>query len=153
MHARWANYNGIVKDHVRDADGNRNGTQRGGRWDRAAGALAQPVSDRRCGDVEDTRPVTTANRHAGDRFQKYHAGMVIFGFSAAGGNSGLALGNAIVPNIANVALILAATALFSPATLELSIVIRDLPAMIGQTIVQFMTCYGCINPGGSLHVA
>ena len=44
--------------------------------------------------------------------------MVISGFSAAGGNPGLALGNAMGSNIANIALILGATALISLITVR-----------------------------------
>ena len=56
--------------------------------------------------------------------------MVISGFSAAGGNPGLALGNAMGSNIANIALILGATALISPITVRSRVIKLELPLLV-----------------------
>ncbi len=61
--------------------------------------------------------------------------MVISGLSAWAGNPGLALGNALGSNIANIALILGFTALLSPIAVRSSIVVNELPALAGLTAV------------------
>ena len=74
-------------------------------------------------------------------------GMVIVGFgtsapeltvsaiSAAQGNPELALGNAYGSNIANIALILGATALISPILMQRSVIRGDLPILILVSII------------------
>lgn len=54
------------------------------------------------------------------------------------GNAGLAIGNAIGSNIANVALILGTTALVVPLSVHSRIVRRELPILIGIALVAFL---------------
>ncbi len=77
-------------------------------------------------------------------------GMVIVGFgtsapeltvsviSAAQGNPELALGNAYGSNIANIALILGATALISPILMQRSVIRGDLPILIAVSILSIV---------------
>lgn len=77
-------------------------------------------------------------------------GMVIVGFgtsapeltvsviSAAQGNPELALGNAYGSNIANIALILGATALISPILMQRSVLRGDLPILIAVSILSIV---------------
>lgn len=62
----------------------------------------------------------------------------------------LALGNVIGSNMFNTSIVIGITALISPTVLEPAIVIRDLPVMIGLTIVLFLTCYEGLNPTGRI---
>ena len=74
-------------------------------------------------------------------------GMVIVGFgtsapeltvsaiSASQGNPALALGNAYGSNIANIALILGATALISPILMQRSVIRGDLPILIAVSLL------------------
>ncbi len=55
--------------------------------------------------------------------------MVISALSAMNGNPGIAVGNALGSNIANIALILGVTALLSPIAVKSSIVVTELPAL------------------------
>ena len=55
--------------------------------------------------------------------------MVISALSALNGNPGIAVGNALGSNIANIALILGVTALLSPIAVKSSIVVTELPAL------------------------
>ena len=77
-------------------------------------------------------------------------GMVIVGFgtsapeltvsaiSAAQGNPELALGNAYGSNIANIALILGATALISPILMQRSVLRGDLPILIAVSVLSII---------------
>lgn len=77
-------------------------------------------------------------------------GMVVVGFgtsapeltvsviSAAQGNPELALGNAYGSNIANIALILGATALISPILMQRSVIRGDLPILIAVSILSIV---------------
>jgi cation:H+ antiporter len=77
-------------------------------------------------------------------------GMIIVGFGTSApeivvstlassqGNPGLALGNAIGSNIANIALILGITALIIPISVRSDIIRRELPLLIGITIFSIM---------------
>lgn len=58
--------------------------------------------------------------------------------AALQGNTGLAIGNAIGSNITNIALILGATALVAPLSVHSGIVKRELPILIGTTLVAFV---------------
>ncbi|MCK8046567.1 calcium/sodium antiporter [Shewanella sp. 1CM18E] len=55
--------------------------------------------------------------------------------SAIAGNSGIALGNVIGSNIANIGLILGITALIRPIKIESQMVRRDIPIMIGASLL------------------
>ncbi len=61
--------------------------------------------------------------------------MVISAMSAMDGNPGIAIGNALGSNIANIALILGLTALVSPIAVKSSVVVTELPALAGLTAV------------------
>ena len=77
-------------------------------------------------------------------------GMVIIGFgtsapeltvsaiSAAQGNPELAMGNAYGSNIANIALILGATALISPILMQRSVLRGDLPILIAVSLLSVL---------------
>lgn len=72
-------------------------------------------------------------------------GMIVVGFgtsapeltvsvlASAGGNPGIALGNAFGSNITNIALILGLTAVISPIAVQSSVIRRELPALLGVT--------------------
>jgi len=77
-------------------------------------------------------------------------GMLIVGFGTSApeivvsvlassqGNPSLALGNAIGSNITNIALILGITALISPVAVESNIVKKELPVLIGITLLAIL---------------
>ena len=58
--------------------------------------------------------------------------------AALQGNPGLAIGNAIGSNITNIALILGITAIVVPLTVHSGIVKRELPVLIGTTLVAYL---------------
>ncbi len=62
----------------------------------------------------------------------------------------LALGNVIGSNMFNTSIVIGITALISPTDLDPSIVTRDLPVMIGLTVVLFLTCFGGLSPSGRI---
>jgi len=64
--------------------------------------------------------------------------MLVAGMAAAGGNTPLAIGNAIGSNITNVALVLGATALFLPLTVRTRILTKELPVLM---LVSLGTAY------------
>lgn len=59
--------------------------------------------------------------------------IIVSVFAAMQGNSGIALGNAYGSNIANIALILGLTAVFSPIMVRSDIIKRELPILLGLT--------------------
>jgi cation:H+ antiporter len=61
--------------------------------------------------------------------------MMVSAFAAAGGNPGLAVGNAIGSNITNIALVLGATAVVVPMTVHSSILKREYPLLLLTTVV------------------
>lgn len=61
--------------------------------------------------------------------------MVVSAISAYQGNPGLALGNAYGSNITNIALILGITALISPILVHSSIIRKELPILLGITLL------------------
>jgi len=58
--------------------------------------------------------------------------------AALSGSSGIALGNVIGSNIANIGLILGLTGLVLPITVRVTLVRREIPIMIGITIVAYL---------------
>ena len=64
--------------------------------------------------------------------------MVVSALSAVQGNPQLALGNAYGSNIANIALILGVTALISPILVQRSVLKKDLPLLIGVTVLSII---------------
>lgn len=67
--------------------------------------------------------------------------MVVSAFAAAGGNPGLAIGNAYGSNIANIALILGLTALISPVAVHSSILRKELPILAAVTALAAWQMY------------
>lgn len=61
--------------------------------------------------------------------------MVVSAISASQGNPGLALGNAYGSNISNIALILGTTALISPITVHSGVLRKELPVLLGVTLL------------------
>ncbi len=61
--------------------------------------------------------------------------MVVSAISASQGNPGLALGNAYGSNISNIALILGITALISPIQVKSGILRKELPVLLGVTVL------------------
>lgn len=61
--------------------------------------------------------------------------MVVSVFAAAQGNPGLALGNAFGSNITNIALVLGLSALLLPMTVSSGILRRELPMLLGVTLL------------------
>jgi len=80
-------------------------------------------------------------------------GMIVVGFgtsapemsvavlSSLQGNPGIALGNAYGSNIANIALILGATALISPVVVRSQVLKKELPILLAITLLAFMHLY------------
>lgn len=66
--------------------------------------------------------------------------MLISGIAAVEGNSGLAIGNAVGSNIANIGLILGCTAIISPITVHSQTLKRELPILLFTTIA----CYSLV---------
>jgi cation:H+ antiporter len=64
--------------------------------------------------------------------------MLVSGVAAWQGNPGLAIGNAIGSNIANVGLILGATALITPLAVHSGTVRREFPILIATTIIAYL---------------
>lgn len=65
---------------------------------------------------------------------------------AARDNPGIALGNILGSNIANIGLILGIAAIISPLKIELRLIRREVPIMIGVTII-----FGLFALGGGFH--
>ena len=61
--------------------------------------------------------------------------LLVAGFAAWQGNPGLGIGNAVGSNIANIALILGVSALLRPLVSGSSLLTRELPLLIGLTVV------------------
>ncbi|MFZ2288396.1 MAG: calcium/sodium antiporter [Halopseudomonas yangmingensis] len=61
--------------------------------------------------------------------------LVVSALAASQGNPGLALGNAYGSNITNIALILGLVALISPITVHSQVVRRELPILLGVTLL------------------
>ena len=61
--------------------------------------------------------------------------MLVASIAAYGGNTGLAVGNAIGSNITNIALVLGATAVIVPLTVHSSILKREYPLLIAATLL------------------
>lgn len=61
--------------------------------------------------------------------------MVVSAQAALSGNGAIAIGNVIGSNICNIALILGACALISPLRAEVQVVRREVPIMIGATVL------------------
>lgn len=61
--------------------------------------------------------------------------MVVSALAASQGNPGIALGNAYGSNITNIALILGLTALISPIVVQSQILRKELPLLLGVTVV------------------
>jgi len=64
--------------------------------------------------------------------------MLVSALSALEGSPGIALGNAYGSNIANIALILGVSALFSPIMVHSSILKKELPILTGILIISFL---------------
>jgi len=67
--------------------------------------------------------------------------MVVSALASMQGNSGIALGNAYGSNITNIALILGVTALISPIMVQSRVLKRDLPFLIGVTLLAAWQLY------------
>jgi cation:H+ antiporter len=61
--------------------------------------------------------------------------LVVSGLAAFRGNGALAIGNVVGSNIANIALILGIAALMKPIRVERTLIVRDVPIMIGFTLL------------------
>ncbi len=61
--------------------------------------------------------------------------LVVSGLAAFRGNGALAIGNVVGSNIANIALILGIAALVRPIRVERTLIVRDVPIMIGFTLL------------------
>lgn len=71
--------------------------------------------------------------------------MVVSALSAMEGSPQLALGNAYGSNVANIALILGVTAMISPIVVKRSVLKRDLPILIGVTLLSiFLVMDGAV---------
>lgn len=67
--------------------------------------------------------------------------MVVSAISSSQGNPGLALGNAFGSNITNIALILGLTALFMPITVHSKVLKKELPILLGLTVLTIALIY------------
>jgi len=64
--------------------------------------------------------------------------MLVAGMAASQGNTGLATGNAIGSNIANIGLVLGATALVTPIFIHSSLLKRELPVLVAISIFSYL---------------
>jgi len=64
--------------------------------------------------------------------------MLVAGMAAFQGNTGLATGNAIGSNIANIGLVLGATALVTPILIHSSLLKRELPVLLAISIASYL---------------
>jgi cation:H+ antiporter len=64
--------------------------------------------------------------------------ILVSGMAAFSGNAGLAIGNAIGSNIANIGLILGVTALIVPLTIASKTLQREYPIVVGVTMLSFL---------------
>ena len=64
--------------------------------------------------------------------------MLVAGLASLQGNTGLATGNAIGSNIANVGLVLGATALVAPILVKSSLLKRELPVLLAISIASYL---------------
>ncbi len=63
--------------------------------------------------------------------------MLVSGIASWQGNTGLAVGNALGSNIANIGLILGVTAILAPVTVHSKVLKRELPVLLGVSVVCF----------------
>ncbi|MCF6282021.1 MAG: calcium/sodium antiporter [Candidatus Polarisedimenticolaceae bacterium] len=63
--------------------------------------------------------------------------IMVSGIASLEGNPGLAIGNAIGSNIANIALILGVTALIAPLRVHSGVLKREYPILLGVTLITF----------------
>ncbi len=70
--------------------------------------------------------------------------MLVAAFAASGGNPSLAVGNALGSNITNIALVLGATALIVPLTVNSNILKREYPILLSATLLA-AACMGMDN--------
>ncbi|MCF6336952.1 MAG: calcium/sodium antiporter [Gammaproteobacteria bacterium] len=61
--------------------------------------------------------------------------MLVSGMAASSGNPGMGIGNALGSNIANIALVLGATALIMPLTVDSGILRREFPVLFAATLL------------------
>jgi len=61
--------------------------------------------------------------------------MLVSGMAASSGNPGIGVGNALGSNIANIALVLGATALIMPLTIDSGILRREFPVLFAVTLL------------------
>lgn len=64
--------------------------------------------------------------------------MLVAGLASFQGNTGLATGNAVGSNIANIGLVLGATALVAPILVKSSLLKRELPVLMGISIASYL---------------
>ena len=64
--------------------------------------------------------------------------MLVSLMAAYNGNSGLALGNALGSNIANIGLILGSTAMISPIFVHSKIIQKEIPLLLGMSVLTYL---------------
>ena len=64
--------------------------------------------------------------------------MLVAGIASVQGNTGLATGNAVGSNIANIGLVLGVTALISPILIKSSLLKRELPILLVISIISYL---------------
>ncbi|KXJ42434.1 MAG: calcium:proton antiporter [Cycloclasticus sp. Phe_18] len=64
--------------------------------------------------------------------------ILVAGMASIQGNNGLATGNAIGSNIANIGLVLGSTALFAPILIKSSLLKRELPLLLTISIISYL---------------
>src|SRR5690606_7589652 len=67
--------------------------------------------------------------------------MLVSALASLQGNPGIALGNAYGSNIANIGLILGLTALLAPIAVDSNVLRRELPILVGATILTFLLVF------------
>lgn len=61
--------------------------------------------------------------------------ILVSAIAAIGGNSGLAVGNALGSNIANIGLVLGVTALIAPLPINMKLMRKEIPLLLGVTLL------------------
>lgn len=76
--------------------------------------------------------------------------ILISGFASFAGDSGIAIGNALGSNIANISLVLACTALVKPLSFDSGLLRRELPILMAISLLCYFVTFDGLGRGDSL---
>lgn len=76
--------------------------------------------------------------------------ILISGFASFSGNEGVAIGNALGSNIANIGLVLACTALVKPLSFDSGVLKREMPILMAISVLCYFVSFDGLGRGDSL---